>query len=191
MSQNLQNFAKFQKFQLDNLVDFEKCCKTHILLQKSEPIQPKTSNICRNFANRRSHVHAVVVRVPRRALALVERQHHDVPAVEAREDVGEGVRPLPELHLQEALVAARPHGPGLPVVEERQHGLDAPERRHVHDLGAPHFLAALPTQQGEGSAFSSYVPTYPFYFLVLWFVKRKNNKVSKGKRNNKKLCIRF
>ena len=31
MSQNLQNFAKFQKFQLDNLVDFEKCCKTRIL----------------------------------------------------------------------------------------------------------------------------------------------------------------
>ena len=45
MSQNLQNFAKFQKFQLENLVDFEKCCKTHILLQKSVPIQPKTSNI--------------------------------------------------------------------------------------------------------------------------------------------------
>ena len=45
MSQNLQNFAKFQKFQLDNLVDFEKCCKMHIFLQKSEPIQPKTSNI--------------------------------------------------------------------------------------------------------------------------------------------------
>ena len=31
MSQNLQNFVKFQKFQLENLVDFEKCCKTHIL----------------------------------------------------------------------------------------------------------------------------------------------------------------
>ena len=30
MSQNLQNFVKFQKFQLENLVDFEKCCKTHI-----------------------------------------------------------------------------------------------------------------------------------------------------------------
>ena len=45
MSQNLQNFVKFQKFQLENLVDFEKCCKTHIFLQKSEPIQPKTSNI--------------------------------------------------------------------------------------------------------------------------------------------------
>ena len=45
MSQNLQNFAKFQKFQFENLVDFEKCCKTHIFLQKSEPIQPKTSNI--------------------------------------------------------------------------------------------------------------------------------------------------
>ena len=45
MSENLQNFAKFQKFQRDNLVDFEKCCKTHIYLQKSVPIQPKTSNI--------------------------------------------------------------------------------------------------------------------------------------------------
>ena len=44
MSQNLQIFIKFQKFQLENLVDFEKCCKTHIFLQKSEPIQPKTSN---------------------------------------------------------------------------------------------------------------------------------------------------
>ena len=45
MSQNLQHFAKFQKIQLDNLVDFEKCCKTHIYLQKSVPIQLKTSNI--------------------------------------------------------------------------------------------------------------------------------------------------
>ena len=34
MSQNLQNFVKFQKFQLENLVDFEKCCKTHIFLAK-------------------------------------------------------------------------------------------------------------------------------------------------------------
>ena len=54
MSQNLQNVVKFQKFQLENLVDFEKCCKTHILLQKSEPIQPTTSNILPKFANRRS-----------------------------------------------------------------------------------------------------------------------------------------
>ena len=30
ISQNLQNIAKFQKIQLDNLVDFEKCCKTQI-----------------------------------------------------------------------------------------------------------------------------------------------------------------
>ena len=30
MSQNLQNSAKFQEFQLDNLVDLKKCCKTHI-----------------------------------------------------------------------------------------------------------------------------------------------------------------
>ena len=43
MSQNLQIFAKFQKFQLDNLVDFEKCCKTRIFLQWSAPIQPKTT----------------------------------------------------------------------------------------------------------------------------------------------------
>ena len=49
MSQNLQNFVKFQKFQLENLVDFEKCCKTHIFLQNSEPIQPKTSNILPKF----------------------------------------------------------------------------------------------------------------------------------------------
>ena len=49
MSQNLQNIAKFQKFQLENLVDFEKCCKTHSFLQKSEPIQPKTSNILPKF----------------------------------------------------------------------------------------------------------------------------------------------
>ena len=49
MSQNLQNIVKFQKIQLENLVDFEKCCKTHIYLQKSEPIQPKTSNILPKF----------------------------------------------------------------------------------------------------------------------------------------------
>ena len=49
MSQNLQNFAIFQKFQLENLVDFEKCCQTHIFLQKSVPIQPKTSNILPKF----------------------------------------------------------------------------------------------------------------------------------------------
>ena len=49
MSQNLQNFVKFQKFQLENLVDFEKCCKTHIFLQKSEPVQPKTSNSLPKF----------------------------------------------------------------------------------------------------------------------------------------------
>ena len=27
----MQHFAKFKKIQLDNLVDFEKCCKTRIL----------------------------------------------------------------------------------------------------------------------------------------------------------------
>ena len=43
--QNLQNFANFQKIQRDNLADFDKCCKTRIYLQRSVPIQPKTSNI--------------------------------------------------------------------------------------------------------------------------------------------------
>ena len=53
MLQNVQNsFAKFQKFQLDNLVDFEKCCKTRIFLQKSVPVQPKTSNILLKFCQK-------------------------------------------------------------------------------------------------------------------------------------------
>ena len=51
-SQNLQNLAKFQKFQLDNLVDFEKCCKTHIFLQTSVPIQPKTNDILPKFCKK-------------------------------------------------------------------------------------------------------------------------------------------
>ena len=45
MSQTLQNFAGIQKCQLDNLVDFEKCCKTRIFLQTLVQIQPKTSEI--------------------------------------------------------------------------------------------------------------------------------------------------
>ena len=40
------NFANYsQKIQLENLVDFEKCCKTRIFLQRSVPIQPKTNEI--------------------------------------------------------------------------------------------------------------------------------------------------
>ena len=34
MSQNLQNVVKSKKIQLENLVDFEKYCKTHTFLQK-------------------------------------------------------------------------------------------------------------------------------------------------------------
>ena len=59
MLQNLQNDAKFQKIKLDNLIDFEKCCKTRIYLEKSVPIQPKTSNIlpkiCQKFAKNEQH----------------------------------------------------------------------------------------------------------------------------------------
>ena len=50
MLRNLQNFAKSQKLQLDILVDFEECCKTLIFLQRSAPIQPKTSEILPKFA---------------------------------------------------------------------------------------------------------------------------------------------
>ena len=52
MSQNLQNFAKFQKFQLDSLVDFEKCCQTRIYLQNFVLIQPKTSEILPKFCQK-------------------------------------------------------------------------------------------------------------------------------------------
>ena len=45
MLQKLQNLPKIKKIQLDNLVNFEKCCKTRIYLQRSVPIQPKTSDI--------------------------------------------------------------------------------------------------------------------------------------------------
>ena len=54
MSQNLQKIAKFQKIQLDNLVDFEKCCKTRICLQRSMPIQPKSIENLPKILPRRS-----------------------------------------------------------------------------------------------------------------------------------------
>ena len=80
MSQNLQNFAKFQKFQLDNLVDFEKCCKTHIFLQKSVPIQPKTSNILPKFCQKL----ATTLRVQRRRVP----EREQVPEEGQRRDCG-------------------------------------------------------------------------------------------------------
>ena len=84
----LQNLVKFQKFQLDNLVDFEKCCKTHIFLQKSEPIQPKTSNIlpkiCQKLATtlRVAEADGLPVRpallVRRQAVAALVEHHAEV-----------------------------------------------------------------------------------------------------------------
>ena len=66
MSENLKNFAKFQTFQLENLVDFKKCCKAYFLA-KSEPIQPKTSNILPKFCQPTlSDVAAMVCRPWRR-----------------------------------------------------------------------------------------------------------------------------
>ena len=52
MTMKISKVVKFQKIQLENLVDFEKCCKTHIFLQKSVPIQPKTSNILPKFCQK-------------------------------------------------------------------------------------------------------------------------------------------
>ena len=50
--QNLHNFVKFQKNQLDNLIDFEKCCKTLLFLQRSAPIQPKTTELLPKFCQK-------------------------------------------------------------------------------------------------------------------------------------------
>ena len=50
MSQSLQNVVKFQKFQLDNLVDFEKSCKTRIYLQNRCRYSRKRANFCQNLA---------------------------------------------------------------------------------------------------------------------------------------------
>ena len=85
MWQNLQNFAIFQKLQLDNLVDFEKCCKTRIFLQKSVPIQPKTSNILPKFCRS-----AVVSPTGARELARpeLERRGGEGDAGEERLRVG-------------------------------------------------------------------------------------------------------
>ena len=43
---------KFQKIQLDNLVDFGKCCKTRVWLQRSAPIQQKTNEILQKFCQK-------------------------------------------------------------------------------------------------------------------------------------------
>ena len=72
MLQNLQNDAKFQTFQLDNLVDFEKCCKARIFLQRSAPIQPKTSEILPKFCRN------VVEGLRLRVLRHVRRRHAGV-----------------------------------------------------------------------------------------------------------------
>ena len=58
MSQNLQKFAKFQKCQLDILVDLKTFCKTRICLQRSVPIQPKRSEILPKFCQKLARPHA-------------------------------------------------------------------------------------------------------------------------------------
>ena len=50
MSQNLENFAKFQKFQLGNLVDLEKCCQTRIYMYLLAKFRFDTAENERKFA---------------------------------------------------------------------------------------------------------------------------------------------
>ena len=80
MSQILQNVVKFQKNQLENLVDFEKCCKTHIFLQKSVPIQPKTSNTLPKFCQKLATTLRVHRRCSGRASRPVSRGGRGSPA---------------------------------------------------------------------------------------------------------------
>ena len=77
-----QNFVNFQKFQLENLVDFEKCCKTHIFLQKSEPIQPKTSNILRKFCRSATACHSIKLALCR----ITEQEAHITDLTSAIEE---------------------------------------------------------------------------------------------------------
>ena len=105
MSQNLQNFVKFQKFQLDNLVDFEKCCKTHIFLQKSVPIQPKTSNILPKFCQKLATT-LPLSRGPRRRLLPRRRRCR-------RRTIGSLSRPSPHptVRLRAPSCSTRPCSP--------------------------------------------------------------------------------
>ena len=83
MSQNLQNFVKFQKSQLDNLVDFEKCCKTRIFLQKS-------FNRCRYSRKRATFLpkfcRSAVVLPTRRSGSLTDRAHAVGLAAQLRDE---------------------------------------------------------------------------------------------------------
>ena len=90
-------------------VDLDESFPTHIYLQIFVSIQPRTSPV-KSPRSRRARTWEKASARSRGFFLLLAADSAD---------------------RQEALVAARPHGPGLPVVEERQHGLDAPERRHV------------------------------------------------------------
>ena len=63
-----------------NIVEFEKCCKTHIFLQKSEPIQPKTSNILPKFCQPTlSRPEAALAREDRERLAVARTTMKSFP----------------------------------------------------------------------------------------------------------------
>ena len=128
MSQNLQNFAKFQKFQLDNLVDFEKCCKTRIFLQKSVPIQPKTSNILPKFC-RAGHRQA-----PRGRLRGHPPDRRDAEGGQIRT-----LSPVPRIQLKS--------------VWEKQNALSAARKRHEDKQRGRHeYMQIAETYAAAGKA---------------------------------------
>ena len=49
MSQNLQNFIKFQKFQLENLVDLKNAAKRIFSWKNRSRYSRKRATFCRNF----------------------------------------------------------------------------------------------------------------------------------------------
>ena len=80
---NCKMLPNFKKNQLDNQVDFEECCKARIYLQRSAPIQPKTSKSCRNLPKNSADPWAWGQQVPRprSRLTLGEHGGHALPAI--------------------------------------------------------------------------------------------------------------
>ena len=86
MLQNLQILAP-PKNQLDNLVDFEKCCKTRICLQRSVPIQLKTSDFLPKICQKLGRAGAARTWAQDGPLRLRPAGHRDVGRLVERFDI--------------------------------------------------------------------------------------------------------
>ena len=107
MSQSLQKTAKFQKFQLDNLVDFEKCCQTRIYLQNFVLIQPKTSENVPKFCQK------LTTRPRSPSCQRLRVDHAVAPAV-----LGEAQRAAERRRGPAAASAGVRAGPAAPYLEQ-------------------------------------------------------------------------